>query len=1853
MPDVGTLNLTIESNANVAASGLDKLADALSRVQQAVGTGLKLSNASRSLNSFAKAVSENSKALSNVGTFLTAITNYTKAFKDAEKVKFNAKPIEDLKNAIGEGIKIGQAGTQINKLREALGGDWNIDNAKKAGDAMALIAEGAKTFVGTNLGSIAKNVSAVGKALGEYAEGAAKVRDVVGEQKWNKNQGMSELEDAAKMQKDWFDAGGFSTGKKMPLNLQQFGRRSSKDNVVQTNIAPGQYDLTAQKLITVQEAIAQSTSAGAQFYAVISEIADVVETRIIPRFREMYQIWSMLSYQQNAFAMEGARLMSGNSPLLLGDGRTPGQLLLGDGSEPETFLSVWRDTGEQWKQNWVFFASEAADEMRAYFQPDWIVGGQAVPQSMSTFHLGAGDNQLLLGDGGVSPENMLSTMVDYTEQWKQDWIVVEGTVSDVTESINEQAVAVENLTDAVRENKREAAQKVQDTYGYGSLENMFNGIRRGMKVENDLLSRFLHGEGTKNEQLYALKTASGLFGMPIDEVRQKVMELREAESGATPAAEQLSEALEQVGESAQGLQSAATAIEDIKTGIIDSSKVTAWLSKEVDNVKQGFANLAGSKLLKQFFGRAKMMAMRAAIRAISSAFQEGIENLYRYSQATGTGFAPAMDEASTALLHMKNSIAAAVSPLIQSLIPVLKSVTSAVITAVNYLNQFFALLRGQSTWTEAIEYSTQAYDDNTNAAQGAAKAAKDLLADWDELNIIQSEGGGGGGGRLQKEQPDYASMFEEVNKFDDKIREIVDFIEKHLGGLKTLLKKLGALLLAWKFSKAFRGIIGKLGEIIAGGILVDLGISLSYGSGLEAGKKGYFDVKDIIGAIGGAIATGIGGSLITKALGLGSGVGFAIGIGAAIIATLYGYIEGQELARDARKWGNLKLTKEQIDQFVKKQFTFDVETFISVVDGHITVEKEARTNLDNSIAQFRESFEEAKINVTLGVEKDITAASIKTAATDAQTAINNIEALVKAQNNGLQYMLKEFKIVDSEGNDMSAAIMKDVNLADETLTTYFSDIGKKLAQLILEGEKSGWKNGEAEQALALMESQKRIFDRAAEIEEEMKTHQAIKEGMGDLIKDGVFDQDTAMKVMERQEELLSEVKQKTIEQQNTLAENYRYLASLAQAAAEEAGLDTEAGQKLQAAADTYTKRYEDTIGGIGKAVEDKLDKTKENIRKQWIETLIAVYGEDYKKKIEENTSLTGKNIFGATTDLFGNEIKSTFRESLEHASKQGEAGKFLREWVEAEFGLNDPNNFATQIQEKFGLNFWDLMTEDMRNTFFSNTAAVLGNEKKAAEAFMSAFGLSEDGLSDYMKNYKKKAKKEVNETKEAVKETVNEATEESVAPLSWLARLLGLEYQPPTDAELQEIQKNIDIGKSIPVDTKVDTVVDENQVVESVQTAVEDALEDKTISVTANVQANTNWSRSDQGGAFGATPIDNGGARDSRDMRPSYMRGMGYKKAEEAMQDAAEKVEEVMEPIGRYGKGTIDLFDRPVIVNPDGTISTEESFSIGVDGKQVLIPQIVDGVRLGVQEAENHYFETLENGKPEHLGIFDTVEEANSYAKQLHNRLDEVKEDGTPYIANINGMRTLLDSTIDGVAVSFEEAVQQYLATGKHLGQYNTYDEAEEAAKNYTAGMEEVKDVTREAVHELDDLYAELMTLINADTTLFDIAPYFQEAFSLFDGNNVEGMKRLIDYIKEFGVDKGFKKFQEGDETGNGTNMLNRAGNTPLTRVLEQGGYVVGAMGKSDVSFGSSQTTTEQKTEPVVDYNQMANSVQQGTTMANNPMVSQLGSIIDQLTRLLNKQWVVNVEPTTTFGRTVNQSQTAYGNVTGDAPIFG
>lgn len=185
----------------------------------------------------------------------------------------------------------------------------------------------------------------------------------------------------------------------------------------------------------------------------------------------------------------------------------------------------------------------------------------------------------------------------------------------------------------------------------------------------------------------------------------------------------------------------------------DASEASGTMTREVRETTRtvtssGKAAEKSAGMLGQFaksVGRiALYRAIRSAIKAVTQAVKEGIDNYYKWSQATNGPFAAAMDKLKSSASQMKNQLGAAFGTLLTSIMPVVNTLVNALTKLAKIITMVFSLLAGRNTYDEAVE----GFDDVGTAAGGAGKKVKGLLAPWDELNVIGQEKGGGGGGAL-------------------------------------------------------------------------------------------------------------------------------------------------------------------------------------------------------------------------------------------------------------------------------------------------------------------------------------------------------------------------------------------------------------------------------------------------------------------------------------------------------------------------------------------------------------------------------------------------------------------------------------------------------------------------------------------------------------------------------------------------------------------------------------------------------------------------------------------------------------------------------------------------------------------------------------------------------------------------------------------------------------------------------------------------------------------------------------------------------------------------------------------------
>lgn len=332
---------------------------------------------------------------------------------------------------------------------------------------------------------------------------------------------------------------------------------------------------------------------------------------------------------------------------------------------------------------------------------------------------------------------------------------------------------------------------------------------------------------------------------------------------------------------------------DVARTARDAEKATESVSKSSKKASGGLSVLKSQlgglvsplgKVVKMFGRIAMYRLVRSAIKAISTAAKEGVNNLVMYSAALNSTDAAAanatMSEYATTLLQVKNTLGAALMPILTALLPVINTIASAFITAANAVNMFFQALQGKTTFTKAKK-STVDYAKSLKTATGAAKELQKTLLGFDEINRLNAENKGGGGAA----GADFSNMFEEaeisekVKKYAEKAQKIIDAINKFIHSVIGILTTaLGLFVIGALLTFTGANIPLGIGLMIAGAVIFGKEIAEKWD---EIPKKLRTVIMKIMVAVGFGIAV-IGVLLAFSGANIPLGIGLIIA-GAAIL----------------------------------------------------------------------------------------------------------------------------------------------------------------------------------------------------------------------------------------------------------------------------------------------------------------------------------------------------------------------------------------------------------------------------------------------------------------------------------------------------------------------------------------------------------------------------------------------------------------------------------------------------------------------------------------------------------------------------------------------------------------------------------------------------------------------------------------------------------------------------------------------------------------------------------------------------------------------------------------------------------
>lgn len=453
---------------------------------------------------------------------------------------------------------------------------------------------------------------------------------------------------------------------------------------------------------------------------------------------------------------------------------------------------------------------------------------------------------------------------------------------------------VETLEIEIKKNASDASSGIQGLVtaltnlktaasGGAGLTAAVNQIRR--------LGAELNGITGANSGLSTtLSTLQSISGIDFSNIREAARNVRSL-SGATASARGAATPEVPCGDS--GSVNIRSTSADVARTARDAEKATESVSKSSKKASGGLSVLKSQlgglvsplgKVVKMFGRIAMYRLVRSAIKAISTAAKEGVNNLVMYSAALNSTDAAAanatMSEYATTLLQVKNTLGAALMPILTALLPVINTIASAFITAANAVNMFFQALQGKTTFTKAKK-STVDYAKSLKTATGAAKELQKTLLGFDEINRLNAENKGGGGAA----GADFSNMFEEaeinekVKKFAEKWQKIIDAINKFIHSVIGILTTaLGLFVIGALLTFTGANIPLGIGLMIAGAVIFGKEIAEKWD---EIPKKLRTVIMKIMVAVGFGIAV-IGVLLAFSGANIPLGIGLIIA-GAAIL----------------------------------------------------------------------------------------------------------------------------------------------------------------------------------------------------------------------------------------------------------------------------------------------------------------------------------------------------------------------------------------------------------------------------------------------------------------------------------------------------------------------------------------------------------------------------------------------------------------------------------------------------------------------------------------------------------------------------------------------------------------------------------------------------------------------------------------------------------------------------------------------------------------------------------------------------------------------------------------------------------
>lgn len=313
------------------------------------------------------------------------------------------------------------------------------------------------------------------------------------------------------------------------------------------------------------------------------------------------------------------------------------------------------------------------------------------------------------------------------------------------------------------------------------------------------------------------------------------------------------------------------------------TKIQAAISGELEPIRRLGVDISNARLQQELLN----LGYSQSVSTLSQADKAVLRYIAIIKQTTDAqgDFARTINSPANQIKILKaqlNSLARSVGSL---LYPALKSILPPLIAAVELIKELvtgIATLMGVkvefpdfSSASDAVGGVTDAMDNTTKATGKAAKAFKNYIMGFDELNVIQKDTGssgssGSGAGAAGNLLGDVdLSGYDMFKRYNEEFAKQIDSIKEKIRGMLPIIGAVTAALALWKLTTFIADIvdaikkIGILKGLVAGGILIGIGFYLMF-DGIKKAIEDKLNAINFTEIIVGAI-TFVGGAALLGA----------------------------------------------------------------------------------------------------------------------------------------------------------------------------------------------------------------------------------------------------------------------------------------------------------------------------------------------------------------------------------------------------------------------------------------------------------------------------------------------------------------------------------------------------------------------------------------------------------------------------------------------------------------------------------------------------------------------------------------------------------------------------------------------------------------------------------------------------------------------------------------------------------------------------------------------------------------------------------------------------------------------------